>query len=114
MKKGILKRVRKSAEGELLVFCLLPSQPSRFDPVVAHPDLDGEVLGSSLGHTKDFKDGTYCSSVVVGHNELKEGQCLRHKKAQLIPYTMDHQNFFYNSMSWLSDTIKGYKTYRPL
>ena len=28
--------------------------PSRFGSVVAHPDLDGEVSGSSLGHTKDF------------------------------------------------------------
>ena len=30
-------------------------KPSRFGSVVAHPDLDGEVAGSSPGHTKDFK-----------------------------------------------------------
>ena len=26
------------------------------DTVVAHPDLDGEVLGLSPSHTKDFKN----------------------------------------------------------
>ena len=30
-----------------------------------------EVSGSSLGHTKDFKNSTYCSSVRAGHNELE-------------------------------------------
>ena len=45
--------------------------PSRFGSVVAHPDLDGEVSGSSLGHTKDLKNGTYYSSVCAGHNELE-------------------------------------------
>ena len=49
---------------------------SRFGSVVAHLDLDGEVSGSSPGHTKDFKVGTYY---------------LSHKKLQLIPYTMDLQ-----------------------
>ena len=29
-------------------------RPSRFGSVVAHPDLDGEVSGSSPGHTKNF------------------------------------------------------------
>ena len=31
--------------------------PSRFGSILlgAHPDLDGEVSGSSPGHTKDFK-----------------------------------------------------------
>ena len=46
-------------------------KPSRFGLVVAHPDLDGEVSGSSPGHTKDFKNGTYCSSACAGHNELE-------------------------------------------
>ena len=46
-------------------------QPSRFGSVVAHPDLDGEVSGSSPGHTKVFKNVTYCSSACAGHNELE-------------------------------------------
>ena len=37
----------------------------------AHPDLDGKVSGSSLGHTKDFKNGPYYSSAFAGHNELE-------------------------------------------
>jgi hypothetical protein len=45
--------------------------PSRFGSVVAHPDLDGEVSGSRLGHTKNFKNGTYCSSASAGHNKLE-------------------------------------------
>ena len=66
-------------------FNLCFKQPSRFGSVVAQPDLDGEVSGSSPGHTKDFKNGTYCSSACACHNEL------RHKKEQLISYTMDLQ-----------------------
>ena len=46
-------------------------KPSRFGSVVAHPDLGGEVSGSSSGHTKDFNNGAYCSSACAGHNELK-------------------------------------------
>ena len=45
--------------------------PNRFGSVVAHTDLDGEVSGSSPGHTKDLKNGTYCSSACAGHNELE-------------------------------------------
>jgi hypothetical protein len=41
--------------------------PSRFNPV----DLDGEVSDSSPGHTKDFINGTYCSSACAGHNGLE-------------------------------------------
>ena len=47
------------------------ARPSRFGSVVAHLDLDWEVLGSSPGHTKDFKNGTYCSSASAGYNELE-------------------------------------------
>jgi hypothetical protein len=43
--------------------------PSRFGSVVAHPDVDGEVLGSSPVDIKDFKNGSYCSSACVGHYE---------------------------------------------
>ena len=43
----------------------------RFGSEVANPDLDGEVLGSSPGQTKDFKNNTYCSSACAGHNELE-------------------------------------------
>ena len=39
-------------------------EPGIFGSVVADPDLDGEISGSSLGHTKDFTNGT-------GHNELE-------------------------------------------
>ena len=63
--------------------------PSRFGWVVAKSDLDGEVSGLSMNHTKVFKNGTYCSSACPGHNELYYWECLSHKKAQLIPYTMD-------------------------
>ena len=45
--------------------------PSRFGSVVAHSDLDWEVLGLSPSHTKDLKNGTYCSSACAGHNELE-------------------------------------------
>ena len=34
------------------------------------PGSRGGGLGSSFGHTKDFKNGTYCSSVCAGHNQL--------------------------------------------
>ena len=46
-------------------------KPSRFGSVVAHLDLDGEVPGSSPGHTKDFKNGTHCSSACACNNELE-------------------------------------------
>ena len=45
--------------------------PADLGSVVAHPDLDGEVSDSSPGHTKDFKNGTYCSSAFAGRNELE-------------------------------------------
>ena len=63
---------------------------SRFGSVVAHPVLDGEVSGSSPGHTKDFKNGTYCSSACAGHNERRS--------SYLIQWT--------SKQSWLSDKIK--------
>ena len=46
---------------------------SRFGSVVAHPDMDGEVSGSSPGHTKDLKKMVlcYCSSACADHNELE-------------------------------------------
>ena len=47
------------------------NEPSRFSSVVALPNLDGEVSGQSPGHTKDFKNGYYCSSACAGHNELE-------------------------------------------
>ena len=31
---------------------------------------------------------TYSFSACAGHNELEEGECLSHKKAQLKPYTV--------------------------
>ena len=46
-------------------------KPSRFGSVVAHSDLDREVSGSSLDHTKDFENCTYCSSACAGQNELE-------------------------------------------
>jgi hypothetical protein len=51
----------------------------------------GEVLGSSPGHTKDFKNGTYCSSPqpVLVIMSLIKGNVLAIKKVQLIPYTID-------------------------
>ena len=47
---------------------------SRCSSVLAHPDLGGEVSGSSPGHTKDYKNGTYCTSAYTGHNELEWGE----------------------------------------
>ena len=35
-----------------------------------------EVSGSSSGHTKDFKNGSYCASAFAGHNELEYEECL--------------------------------------
>ena len=49
----------------------LQGGPSRFGSVVEHPDPDGEVSGSSPGHTKDFKNVTFCSSAIAAHNELE-------------------------------------------
>ena len=43
-----------------------------FGSVVAHPDLDGEVSGSSPGHTKDLKNGTYCSKSWLS-DKIKKG-----------------------------------------
>ena len=56
----------------------------KFGSLGAHPDLDGEVLGSSQGHTNDFRNYVYCSSACADHNEREKGECLRHKKAPLI------------------------------
>ena len=47
------------------------TRPSRFGSIVAHTDLDGEVSGSSPGHTKDFENGAYFSSACAGQNELE-------------------------------------------
>ena len=55
------------------------------------PGTGWEVSGSSPGHNKDFKNATHCYSACAGHNELEKGECLSHKKTQLIPYTMDLQ-----------------------
>ena len=66
-------------------------KPSQFGSEVGYTDLGGEVSGSRLGHNNDFKNGTYCSSACAGHNEIKKGEYLSHKKAQRIPYTMDIQ-----------------------
>ena len=41
----------------------------KFGSVGAHPDLDGEVSGSSPGNTNDLKNGVYCSSACADHNE---------------------------------------------
>ena len=46
-------------------------KPSRFGLELAHPDLDGEVSGSSPGHSKDLKNSTYCSSACAVYNELE-------------------------------------------
>ena len=40
-----------------------------FDSVVAHFDLDWEVL--KPGYTKDSTNGTYCFSSCAGHNEFE-------------------------------------------
>ena len=40
-----------------------------FDSVVAHSDLDGEVLKPC--YTKDSTNGTYCFSSCAGHNEIE-------------------------------------------
>ena len=60
--------------------------PNTFGIVVSHPNLDVEVSGSSQCHINDFKNGTYCFLACDGHNELKSGECISHKKVQLIPY----------------------------
>ena len=90
-------------------------EPSRFGSVVAHPDLNGEVSGSSPGHTKDFRNGTYCSSTFAGNNELEykgNASAIKRHSSYLIQWTSRQR--CYNLKSWLSDNIKGYKTYGPL
>ena len=47
------------------------SQELEWKTIWVKPDQDGEVSGSSPVHTKDFKDGTYCSLACAGHNELE-------------------------------------------
>ena len=51
--------------------------------IIAQTNLDEKESGSSRHHTNDFKNGPYCSSASTFHKDLN------HKKAQLIPYTMD-------------------------
>ena len=46
---------------------------------------------------------------------LSKRNAIAIKKAQLIPYTVDLQTkLVFNSKSWFSDKIKGYKTYGPI
>jgi hypothetical protein len=54
--------------------------PSRFCSVVAHPDLDWKVSGSNPGHTKDFKNGTSCSSASAVIMSLSKGNALAMKR----------------------------------
>ena len=52
LKESAQKLIKQQKE----YFQFIYPEPSRFSSVVAHPDLDGEVLGlSSSRHTKDFK-----------------------------------------------------------
>ena len=70
--------------GLLLPSSFLSADLWKYNILLSLPDVDVEVSG----HTKDY-NGTYCSSACAGHNELEQGQCLSHKKMQLIPYTID-------------------------
>ena len=54
-----------------MFFFLYVVKTSRFGSVVANPNLNGEVSGSSPGHTNDFKIDTYYSLACAGHNELE-------------------------------------------
>ena len=74
--------------------------PSKFGPAVVQPDQDGEVSGLSLGHTKDFKNGTYCSSACAGHKVLELGECLG---SYLVRCTSMER--WYTSKNWLSDKL---------
>ena len=51
--------------------------------------LDGEVSGSSSGHTNNFKNGTYCSLAFAGHNGLSKGNILTRKRHTLYNGTPD-------------------------
>ena len=46
-------------------------QTFRFGSVVANPNLDGVVSGSSPGHTNDIKDGTYYILAYADHDEFE-------------------------------------------
>ena len=45
--------------------------PRRFGTVLAHLDLDGEVSGSSSGHTNNLKKLRTAPQPGGGHNELE-------------------------------------------
>ena len=89
-------------------------KPSRFGSVVAHLDLDGEVLGSSLSHTKDLKMVLSTPQPVLVIMSLSKGNAftIKRRSSYLIQWTSRQR--CYNSKSCLSDKIKGYKTYGPL
>ena len=66
-------------------------------------------MGSSPGHTKTLK---MVLTACADHNELEYWECLSHKKGTVhILYNEPPDK---GAKSWLSDKIKGYKTYRPL
>ena len=55
--------------------------------LLAHPNLDGEVSGSSQGQNKDFKIVLTALQHVLVIITLSRGNAIAKKKAQLIPYT---------------------------
>ena len=63
--------------------------PSRFGSVVAHPDLDWEVLASSPGKTKILKMVIIAPQPVMVIMSFGKGNVLAIKR--LILYTMDFQ-----------------------
>ena len=77
-------------------------------------DLDGEVSGSSPGHTKDLKMVLTALQpvLVIMSLSIVNALAIKRRSSYLIQWT-SRQRWF-NSKRWLSDKIKGYKTYGPL
>ena len=80
-------------------------KPSRFGSVVANSDLDGEYLGLSPGHTKDFKNVLTAPQLMLVIMSLSKGNafCLKRRSSLLIQLTSRQR--LYDSRSWLSDKI---------
>ena len=73
---------------------------SRFGSVEAHPDLDGEVSGLNMGHTKDFTRVHTDPQPVLVIMSWSKGNALaiKRRSSYLIQWTSRQRR--YNSKNW--------------
>ena len=75
------------------------------------PGSGWEGLGFESGHTKDFVLTAPQPVLVI--MSLTKGNALALKRCSSYLIQWTSRQRWYNSKSWLSDEIKGYKTYGP-